>query len=45
VDALDAALAALTGLLALSGRTDDLGDETGVIVVPAEGFEPPLTTT
>ncbi|MEY2478255.1 MAG: hypothetical protein QOG87_3570 [Actinomycetota bacterium] len=35
VDAIDAALAALTGLLALDGRCEALGDETdGVIVIP-----------
>jgi predicted nuclease with RNAse H fold len=40
VDALDAALAALTGLLALAGGCELLGDETdGVIVLPAVGPE------
>ena len=35
VDAIDAALAALTGLLALEGRCEALGDEIdGVIVIP-----------
>jgi predicted RNase H-like nuclease len=35
VDAIDAALAACTGLLALAGRCEALGDETdGVIVIP-----------
>jgi predicted nuclease with RNAse H fold len=35
VDAVDAALAALTGLLALDGRCEALGDDTdGVIVIP-----------
>lgn len=35
VDAVDAALAALTGLLALEGRCEALGDEAdGVIVIP-----------
>jgi hypothetical protein len=35
VDAVDAALAALTGLLALDGRCEALGDETdGAIVIP-----------
>jgi predicted nuclease with RNAse H fold len=38
VDALDAALAALTGLLALAGRVEVLGDVTdGVIVIPTAG--------
>ena len=35
VDAIDAALAAVTGLLALEGRCEALGDESdGVIVIP-----------
>jgi predicted nuclease with RNAse H fold len=35
MDAIDAALAAFTGLLALDGRCEALGDETdGVIVIP-----------
>ena len=32
VDALDAALAAVTGVLAVAGRAEHLGDETGAIV-------------
>jgi predicted nuclease with RNAse H fold len=37
VDAIDAALAALTGLLALRGRCEALGDEAdGVIVLPRQ---------
>jgi hypothetical protein len=38
VDALDAALAALTGLLALEGQCEALGDDIdGVIVLPPPG--------
>lgn len=41
IDAVDAALAALTGLLALDGRCEALGDEIdGVIVLPTGRDQP-----
>ena len=42
IDQVDAALAALTGLVALEGEWSAVGDpESGVILLPAPGIVPP----